>query len=83
MLVTIKTILSKDTLELIDPIVNRIGLGSITTTFGIQAAKAQEILPPEIATVWGLSEYALAVSIIGGILFVIEKIIVIYHRLKK
>ena len=82
MLVTIKALLSKSNLELIDPIMNKIGFSSVTTTFGIQAAKAQEIIPPEVATVWGLSEYALALSIIGSILFIIEKVIVLYHRLK-
>jgi hypothetical protein len=72
-----------DSLEIIDRIANRIGLGSITTAVGASAVQAQEQTQQvvEIANS-GLVTYALVISAIGGILFIIEKAIVIYLRIK-
>ena len=78
----IKDFLSTGNLEIIDPIMNKIGITSITTTFSVQAVKAQEIITPEINTIWVLADYALALSIVGSVLFIIEKLVVIYIRLK-
>ena len=66
----------------LDPIMNKIGLGSITTTIGIKAAEAQEIIQVSTSSSWGLTEYALLLSIIGSILFCIDKALVIYIRVK-
>lgn len=72
---------NEDHLEVIDKLFNRIGLGSIGTTAGVTYVQAaQEV--QEIATIWGLPQYALLISAIGGVLFCIEKAIVIYFRLK-
>jgi hypothetical protein len=72
-----------DSLEIIDRIANRIGLGSIGTAVTASAVQAQEQAQEvvEIAA-YGLVEYALIISAIGGILFIIEKILVIYLRWK-
>ena len=71
---------SESSLDVIDRIFNRVGLGSIGTTAGITYAQAAQI--QEVATIWGLPQYALLISAIGGVLFCIEKIIVIRIRLR-
>jgi hypothetical protein len=74
----------------IDKIANRIGLGSITLTVGTTTAQASEKMPEAIAEV-GLSfsvlgysgaDIALFISAVGGVLFCIEKVFVIYLRYK-
>ena len=74
---------SVDSLEVIDRIANRIGLGSIGMAVGASAVQAQEQAQEVIELAnSGLIYYALVVSLIGGVLFAIEKVIMIYFRLK-
>jgi len=68
---------STDTIEIIDRIANRIGFASMTTAVGINAAEAQEMV--DIASS-GTAQTAIIVSIVGGVLFIIEKLLVIYLR---
>ena len=72
-----------DSLEIIDRIANRIGLGSISTALGASAVQAQQQTQEVVeATTSGLAHYALVISAIGGILFIIEKLLIIYLRWK-
>jgi len=63
-------------LDSIDQIADRIGLSSIAASLGITANEA-------LGSTWHLADYALFISAIGGILFIIEKIFVIYLRYKE
>jgi len=63
-------------LESIDQIADRIGLSSIAASLGITANEA-------LGSTWHLADYALLISALGGILFIIEKIFVIYLRYKE
>jgi len=77
-----------NTVEIIDKVANKVGLGSIVTTVGVtqtQDLHAGEALVSELMTspAWGLADYALCVSLIGGVLFAIEKAVMIYIRYKQ
>ena len=58
-------------LEIVDGISNWIGFSSISTSVVM------------FFTEWGLPQWGLMISLVGGILFAIEKIIMIYLRLKE
>tara|TARA_R110002096_G_C14661910_1_gene728342 strand:- start:27518 stop:27805 length:288 start_codon:yes stop_codon:yes gene_type:complete len=64
-------------LETLDQIADRLGLSSIISTVGITVVK--EVTE----TSWVLADYALLISAIGGVLFCIEKLFVIYHRCRE
>jgi len=58
--------------------IERIGLSSIVTTFGIKSAEAAEIVELSdtwILSSWGMPDYALAISMIGGVIFIINQIL--------
>lgn len=63
-------------LDSIDQIADRIGLSSIAASVGVTATEA-------LGATWHLADYALLISAIGGILFIIEKIFMIYLRYKE
>ncbi len=82
MWLSIRVLFNKATLEIIDPVMNRIGLGSIATALGIEVAKVKEVIPEVVEGTWVLADYALALSIVGSVLFIIDKIMVIYLNMK-
>jgi len=62
-------------------IADKLGMTSIATTVGITTAKQAEVIEQSLS--WGMTDYALAVSMIGGTLFAIEKILIIYEKIKQ
>ena len=64
-------------IDFIDSIANKLGLSSILTSVGVTIAQ------DGTSTVWVFTDYVLLISAIGGILFIIEKIIVIYIRIRQ
>ena len=71
-----RKVLDINTLALVDTIANRVGLPSIgASALIVSAEEAVETAMPFINT-----EYALAISMVGGVLFSIEKLVVIYLR---
>ena len=72
-------IISNIHIDAIDQFADRVGLSSIAASLGLTVTKGVEVsLSP-----WGLTDYALAISCIGGVLFIIEKLLVIYLRYKE
>lgn len=58
--------------------IERLGLGSILTTFGIKSAEAAEMVELSdtwMISSWGMPDYALAISMIGGVIFIINQIL--------
>lgn len=66
--------------ELTRTIADKVGLTSIATTVGITTAKQADVIADSVS--WGMADYALAVSMVGGVLFAIEKIIVICEQVR-
>lgn len=64
-------------IETFDQFADRLGLTSIATTLGLTATEGVVYQP------WALTDYALLISCAGGLLFIIEKLIVIYIRYKE
>lgn len=73
------------TLEMIDSLFNRIGLGSITLTGIATVAPEVEVIAEVVAeaTIQNWTLAALVISAIGGCLFIIEKVFMIYIRYKQ
>ena len=64
-------------IDAIDQFADKVGLTTIFTSLGLTAT--QEV----VSQPWVLTDYALLISAIGGILFIIEKVFVIYLRYKE
>lgn len=56
--------------ELLDLIVNRVGLGSIASTVGITTAAQTGII--EITNTWSWPGFALVISMVSGVMFIIK-----------
>lgn len=69
------------TLPKIAVISDKIGFSSIATTVGIKTAEHTQIIEKTIE--WSATDYALMISMIGGVLFIIEKLLAIKGLLKK
>ena len=72
--------------DLVDKMFNRIGLSSAAVTVTTATAQASEAAPLiDSAVLYSLSyaDLALVVSSIGGVLFIVEKVIVIYIRYRE
>lgn len=63
--------------ELLDWIVNRVGLGSIASTVGITTAAQTGII--EITNTFSWPGVALLISMAGGLLFIVK----LYHDIRK
>ena len=73
-------------LDLVDNVANKLGFGSIITSVGLTVshkASATEVAQTIINAPWVFTDYALLISVIGGVLFIIEKLIVIYIRVRE
>lgn len=73
MLSKLTELIASDKFDFIDGIFNKIGLGSMATSFGLFFSKF-----PQLDSL----QWAAIISLIGGLLFCIEKGLVIYIRLK-
>lgn len=63
--------------EALDVFADRIGLTSIFASLGLTVAQDIAVQP------WAMTDYALMISCIGGVLFIIEKLILIYIRYRQ
>ena len=77
MIVKITEFIKTINLETVDQFADRLGLTSIFTSVGLTAAEGLIYQP------WALTDYALIISCIGGVLFIIEKSFVIFLRYKE
>ncbi len=64
-------------IDAIDQFANRLGLSSIAASLGLTISKGM------VAQPWVLTDYALLISCVGGVLFIIEKLFVIYIRYRE
>ncbi len=81
MLSKITNLISVEALEIIDNIANKLGLASIVTTVGLTTTQEMTEVAENIP--WDRVDYALMISMIGGVLYIIEKLIVIYIRYRQ
>ncbi len=61
----------------ISNLIDRVGHSSILTIFGIKSAEAAEIVKLSdtwILSNWGMPDYALVISMIGSVIFIINQI---------
>ena len=73
-------------IDLVDNAANKLGFGTILTSIGLtvsQEVSAQTTIEQVLSAPWALTDYALMISGIGGVLFIIEKLIVIYIRIRQ
>ena len=79
MLDKILVLMQSTNIDAIDQFADRLGLSSIAASIGLTISKGAEV----VAQPWVLTDYALAISCVGGVLFIIEKVLVIYIRYKE
>lgn len=61
----------------VNNLIERLGYSSIVTTFGIKSAEAAEMVELSdswMISTWGMPEWALMVSMISGVVFIINGI---------
>jgi hypothetical protein len=68
--------------EVIDPVFNKLGLSAVALSVTTTTAQAAEVPIINDAVLWSLTsaDIALLVSSVGGVLFCIEKCLMIYIR---
>ena len=76
-------IIAGEATSMLQPLIDKIGMSAIASTVGITTAQTAEIIPETtwFLASWVMTDYALAISMITGILFGIEKIINIGFKL--
>jgi len=69
---------------MLQPLIDKIGVTAIAATVGLTTAQESELIPETTMFIsnWGMTDYALAISMITGVLFGIEKIINIVFKIK-
>ena len=70
--------------SMLQPLIDKIGMTAIASTVGLTTAQKNDIIPETTMFLsdWVMTDYALAVSMITGILFGLEKIVNIYFKIK-
>ena len=77
MLSNLITFITSFNIDTIDQFADRVGLTSIAASIGLTITKGVVDQP------WELTDYALLISCVGGLLFIVEKLFVIYLRYKE
>lgn len=69
---------------MLQPLIDKIGVIAIGSSVGLTTAQKAEAIPETtwILANWVMTDYALAISMITGVLFGIEKIVNIYFKFK-
>jgi hypothetical protein len=77
-------IITSEASDMLQPLIDKIGVGAIAATVTLTTAQESDLIPQTILPVstWGMTDYALAISMITGVLFGIEKIINIVFKIK-
>lgn len=70
--------------SMMQPIIDKIGMSAIASTVGLTTAQKGELLPKTTMFMsdWVMTDYALAISMITGVLFGVEKIVNITLKLR-
>jgi len=83
MLTQLITILNDCATDLLDPLYDALGLSSLILTGGITTAQQHpEILPLHKFVDPVFSQYALYISMVVGVVVIIEKLVLIYIRIR-
>ena len=69
--------MNRISVDALDQFADKLGLSSIFASVGLSVA--QDVVDKP----WVLTDYALLISAVGGVLFIIEKVFVIYLRYKE
>ena len=77
-------IITSEASDMLQPLIDKIGVAAIAATVTLTTAQESDLIPQTILPVstWGMTDYALAISMITGVLFGIEKIINIVFKIK-
>jgi hypothetical protein len=70
--------------SMLQPLIDKIGMMAIASTVGLTTAQKNDYIPETTMFLsdWVMTDYALAISMITGILFGAEKIVNIYFKIK-
>ena len=78
-------IISGEFNSILQPLLDKIGMTAIASTVGLTTAQKSDVIPETtmILANWVMTDYALAISMITGVLFGLEKIVTIYFKIKE
>lgn len=70
--------------SILQPVIDKIGMTAIASTVGLTTAQKNDYIPETTMFLsdWVMTDYALAISMVTGILFGLEKIVNIYFKVK-
>lgn len=70
--------------SMLQPIIDKIGVSAIASTVGLTTAQEADIIPKTtmLTSEWVMTDYALAISMVSGVLFGIEKIVNITIKIR-
>jgi len=76
-------VIAGEATSMLQPLIDKIGMSAIASTVGLTTAQKSEIIPETtwFLASWVMTDYALAISMITGVLFGIEKILTIGFKL--
>ena len=76
-------IITSEASDMLQPLIDKIGVAAIAATVTLTTAQESDLIPQTILPIstWGMTDYALAISMITGILFGIEKLLNISFKL--
>ena len=76
-------IITGEASSMLQPLIDKVGMTAIASTVGLTTAQKTEVIPETtmLLSHWVMTDYALAISMVTGILFGIEKILTIGFKL--
>ena len=76
-------IITSEANDMLQPLIDKIGVGAMAATVTLTTAQKSELIPETTMFIsnWGMTDYALAISMITGVLFGIEKLLNISFKL--
>lgn len=77
--------LTGEATSLLQPLIDKVGMTAIASTVGLTTAQKNDVIPETTMFIsdWVMTDYALAISMITGVLFGLEKIVNIYFKVKE
>lgn len=66
--------------EAVSHLIDRVGWASVATTVGIKAGQQTELI--ESAGSWAMADYALMVSMVGGLTFILKNLVEVYFKIR-
>lgn len=81
---SVMKVITGEATNILQPLIDKIGMTAIASTVGLTTAQKNDVIPETTMFIsdWVMTDYALGISMITGVLFGLEKIVNIYFKIK-